>query len=117
MVAALVKGSEEEENWILAEVVSFNPTTNKYEVDDIDEEQKDRHTLSRRRVVPLPLMRANPETDSNALFMKEAMGKNQSFFLLLFTISRIKVYWKQLSSLCYNMYYFQGSISGRNPII
>ncbi|XP_043474043.1 SAGA-associated factor 29 [Leptopilina heterotoma] len=73
MVAALVKGSEEEENWILAEVVSFNPTTNKYEVDDIDEEQKDRHTLSRRRVVPLPLMRANPETDSNALFMKEAM--------------------------------------------
>ncbi|XP_033208304.1 SAGA-associated factor 29 isoform X2 [Belonocnema kinseyi] len=73
MVAALVKGSEEEENWILAEVVSFNATTNKYEVDDIDEEQKDRHTLSRRRVVPLPLMRANPETDSNALFPKESI--------------------------------------------
>ncbi|XP_034941600.1 SAGA-associated factor 29 [Chelonus insularis] len=70
MVAALVKGSEEEENWILAEVVHFNPATNKYEVDDIDEEQKDRHTLSRRRVVPLPLMRANPETDSHALFPK-----------------------------------------------
>ncbi|XP_066585392.1 SAGA-associated factor 29 [Prorops nasuta] len=70
MVAALVKGSEEEENWILAEVVHFNPTTNKYEVDDIDEEQKDRHTLSRRRVVPLPLMRANPETDPHALFPK-----------------------------------------------
>lgn len=70
MVAALVKGSEEEENWILAEVVQFNPTTNKYEVDDIDEEQKDRHTLSRRRVVPLPLMRANPETDPHALFPK-----------------------------------------------
>lgn len=70
MVAALVKGSEEEENWILAEVVQFNPATNKYEVDDIDEEQKDRHTLSRRRVVPLPLMRANPETDPHALFPK-----------------------------------------------
>ncbi|XP_015601789.1 SAGA-associated factor 29 [Cephus cinctus] len=70
MVAALVKGSEEEENWILAEVVQFNPTANKYEVDDIDEEQKDRHILSRRRVVPLPLMRANPETDSHALFPK-----------------------------------------------
>lgn len=69
MVAALVKGSEEED-WILAEVVQFNPTTNKYEVDDIDEEQKDRHTLSRRRVVPLPLMRANPETDPHALFPK-----------------------------------------------
>lgn len=70
MVAALVKGSEEEENWILAEVVQFNQATNKYEVDDIDEEQKDRHTLSRRRVVPLPLMRANPETDPHALFTK-----------------------------------------------
>jgi len=70
MVAALVKGNEEGENWILAEVVQFNPATNKYEVDDIDEEQKDRHTLSRRRVVPLPLMRANPETDPHALFPK-----------------------------------------------
>ncbi|XP_070524551.1 SAGA-associated factor 29 [Cardiocondyla obscurior] len=70
MVAALVKGNEEGENWILAEVVQFNPATNKYEVDDIDEEQKDRHTLSRRRVVPLPLMRANPETDPHALFSK-----------------------------------------------
>lgn len=70
MVAALVKGAEEEENWILAEVVHFNPTANKYEVDDIDEEQKDRHVLSRRRVVPLPLMRANPETDAHALFSK-----------------------------------------------
>jgi len=70
MVAALVKGNEEGENWILAEVVHFNPATNKYEVDDIDEEQKDRHTLSRRRVVPLPLMRANPETDPQGLFPK-----------------------------------------------
>ncbi|XP_063244555.1 SAGA-associated factor 29 isoform X2 [Bacillus rossius redtenbacheri] len=69
MVAALVKSADEEENWILAEVVQFNPATNKYEVDDIDE-QKDRHVLSRRRVVPLPLMKVNPETDSNALFDK-----------------------------------------------
>lgn len=75
MVAALVKGAEEEENWILAEVVHFNQTTNKYEVDDIDEEQKDRHVLSRRRVVPLPLMRANPETDPHALFIKGSIGK------------------------------------------
>ncbi|XP_057321423.1 SAGA-associated factor 29-like [Microplitis mediator] len=71
IVAALVKSSsDEEENWILAEVVNFNPVTNKYEVDDIDEEQKDRHTLSKGRIVPLPLMRANPETDSHALFPK-----------------------------------------------
>ena len=47
MVAALVKGPEDE-NWILAEVVSYNPVTTKYDVDDIDEEQKDRHTLSKR---------------------------------------------------------------------
>lgn len=70
MVAALVKGPDEDENWILAEIVSYNPNTNKYEIDDIDEEQKERHTLSRRRVIPLPLMRANPETDADALFEK-----------------------------------------------
>lgn len=70
MVAALVKGLEEDENWILAEVVQFLPGVNKYEVDDIDEEQKDRHILSKRKIVPLPLMRANPETDGHALFPK-----------------------------------------------
>lgn len=75
MVAALVKGAEEEENWILAEVVSYNSTTGRYEVDDIDEEQKDRHVLSRRRVMPLPLMRANPETDHAALFPKGSVGR------------------------------------------
>lgn len=70
MVAALVKGLEDEENWILAEVVQYISSANKYEVDDIDEEQKDRHILSKRRIVPLPLMRANPETDGQALFPK-----------------------------------------------
>lgn len=74
MVAALVKGTEEdEENWILAEVVQFINGQNKYEVDDIDEEQKDRHILSRRKVIPLPLLRANPETDGHALFPKDTM--------------------------------------------
>jgi len=67
MVAALVKG-DEDENWILAEVVSFNHSTGKYDVDDIDEEQKDRHTLSKRKVIPLPTMRANPDTASEALY-------------------------------------------------
>lgn len=74
IVAALVKGIEDEDSWILAEIVTYNSTTNKYEVDDIDE-TKDRHVLSRRRIVPLPLMRANPETDSNALFAKGTMGR------------------------------------------
>ncbi|KOB68299.1 SAGA-associated factor 29-like protein, partial [Operophtera brumata] len=45
----------------------------KYEVDDIDEEQKNRHVLSKRRVVPLPLMRADPRTDEHALFPKGAV--------------------------------------------
>ena len=42
-----MKGPEDE-NWILAEVVAYNSVTGKYDVDDIDEEQKDRHTLSKR---------------------------------------------------------------------
>ena len=75
MVACLVRGSEGEDNWILAEVVSYNPATNKYEVDDIDEEQKERHTLSRRRVYPLPLMRANPEVNPEALYPKGSIGR------------------------------------------
>jgi len=70
-VAARVKSSDGEENWILAEVVSWVTSTNKYEVDDIDaEEGKERHVLSKRRVIPLPLKKANPETDPNALFPK-----------------------------------------------
>lgn len=70
MVAALVIDSSEGENWIVAEVVSFNHSTNKYEIDDIlkEQNQKGRHVLSKRRVIPLPLMRANPETDPQALF-------------------------------------------------
>jgi SAGA-associated factor 29 len=38
------------------------------QVDDIDEEQKDRHLLSRRKVVPLPIKRACPETNPEALY-------------------------------------------------
>lgn len=75
MVAALQKSPEGDENWILAEVVSYNASTGKYEVDDIDEEQKGRFTLSRRRVIPLPKMRANPDTNPEALFKKDTIGK------------------------------------------
>lgn len=73
LVAALVKGVDGDENWILAEVVQYITSTSKYDVDDIDEEQKERHSLSRRRVIPLPLMRANPEADPEALFPKGAL--------------------------------------------
>lgn len=37
-VAARVK-SDDEENWILAEVVNFNSSSNKYDVDDIDADE------------------------------------------------------------------------------
>ncbi|KAL4658358.1 SAGA-associated factor 29 isoform X1 [Arapaima gigas] len=70
-VAARVKAMDGDEQWILAEVVSYNHSTNKYEVDDIDEEGKERHTLSRRRIIPLPQWKANPETDPEALFSKD----------------------------------------------
>lgn len=67
-IAARVK-SDGDENWILAESVSFNTNSNKYTIDDIDEEGKE-HVLSKRRVIPLPLMKANPETNPEALFKK-----------------------------------------------
>lgn len=69
MVAALVK-SPEDENWILSEVVNYNSMTGKYDVDDIDEEQKDRHTLSKRRIIPLARYKASQETCPEALFEK-----------------------------------------------
>lgn len=73
-VAARVKAVDGDEQWILAEVVSYSHSTNKYEVDDIDEEGKDRrHTLSRRRIIPLPQWKANPETDPEALFSKDQL--------------------------------------------
>lgn len=73
MVAALVdlvENDEVVEQWILAEVISYNHTSNKYEVEDIwkVQNQKCTHILNKRRFVPLPLMRANPETDPSALY-------------------------------------------------
>jgi SAGA-associated factor 29 len=32
-----------------------------------------RHTLSKRRIVPLPIWKANPETDPDALFTKDTV--------------------------------------------
>ena len=64
----------EEENWILAEVISYNPSTHKYEVEDVDnEEGQERHTLNKNCVVPLPLWRANPLTDPEAIFPKDSL--------------------------------------------
>lgn len=68
MVAALVKSADVGENWIVAEVIHYS--SDKITIDDIDEDQRVKHTLSRRRIIPLPLMRANPETDGHCLFPK-----------------------------------------------
>ena len=38
-MAARVRASDGEENWILAEVSSYNTSANKYDVDDIDAEE------------------------------------------------------------------------------
>lgn len=79
MVAALVRVTEADgENWILAEIVCFNPVTGKYDVADYlkEQNQKERHTVSKKFVVPLPLMRANPETDPGALFSQGTVGNN-----------------------------------------
>jgi SAGA-associated factor 29 len=73
-VAARVKNQDEEENWILAEVVSFDVYTEGYVVDDIDSEDgQERYTVAKELVVPLPLWRANPLTDIEAIFPKDAI--------------------------------------------
>lgn len=69
LVAALVENhSHGEDNWILAEVHAYNQYTFKYEVEDIDDEEKLKHQIHRKKVVPLPTMRANPETNPEAMF-------------------------------------------------
>ncbi|KAL1459986.1 hypothetical protein WDU94_011928 [Cyamophila willieti] len=76
MVAALVRGVEDnEDNWILAEVVNYNGSTRQYEVNDIDDVQKGHHSLSRKQIIPLPTKRANPETEPEALFPIGSVGK------------------------------------------
>lgn len=84
MVAALQPHTpEEESNWILAEVVNYNSSTGKYELDDIDDEEKEKLFLTRRRVIPLPLMRAHPEFHPEALFPKNSVGKSPNHIAML----------------------------------
>ena len=64
----------EEENWILAEVVAYHSHTGKYDVDDVDaDEGQERYTLGKKKIVPLPLWRANPLTDLDAIFPKDSV--------------------------------------------
>jgi SAGA-associated factor 29 len=58
----------EDENWILAEVIA-HPSSGKYDVEDVDTEDGHcSYTLSKKCVVPLPLWRANPITDEMCIF-------------------------------------------------
>ncbi|XP_065831392.1 SAGA-associated factor 29-like [Oscarella lobularis] len=72
-VCARIKTSEGEEQWILAEVVSYNVHQGKYTVEDIDEEgrsSRESHVLTRRKVSPLPTMKADPTLSPSALHLK-----------------------------------------------
>lgn len=75
MVAAFVPSPDGDGSkvWVLGEVLQYILGSGKYEIDDIDEEQKERHSIGRRRVIPLPTMRANPQTNPEALFPKETL--------------------------------------------
>ncbi|XP_062919086.1 SAGA-associated factor 29 isoform X2 [Mobula hypostoma] len=59
-VAARVKGLDADEQWILAEAVSYNHSTNKYEVDDIDEEGKDPRMITQSSLRTPPMLMDTP---------------------------------------------------------
>lgn len=75
LVAAFVPSPDGDGSkvWVLGEVLQYTLGAGKYEIDDIDEEQKERHSIGRRRVIPLPTMRANPSTNPEALFPKDTI--------------------------------------------
>lgn len=66
-VAAYIDGI-----WMLAEVTTVFATS-KYEVKDIDDEQKTKYITRRSRMIPLPRWRADPMRDSHALFPVNAI--------------------------------------------
>ncbi|VDN02917.1 unnamed protein product [Thelazia callipaeda] len=61
-VAAFIDGI-----WILAEVL-HTQAGSKYEIKDIDDEQKTKYVVRRSRLIPLPRWRADPLRDSHAFF-------------------------------------------------
>lgn len=75
LVAAFVPSPDGDGSkvWVLGEVLQYILGAGKYEIDDIDEEQKERHSIGKRRVIPLPIMRANPLTNPEALFPKNTL--------------------------------------------
>ncbi|KAF8792119.1 SAGA-associated factor 29-like [Argiope bruennichi] len=70
MVAAFVTVKHRLHEWILAEVINYDFTTEEYKIQDIDEKQKSTYVLKKEKVIPLPNMRANPVENPNAIFPK-----------------------------------------------
>jgi hypothetical protein len=51
------------DDWILAVVTRFIPEKNKYEVEDVDEEEEQKkYLLPKSSIIPLPTMEENPAT-------------------------------------------------------
>ncbi|XP_062512593.1 SAGA-associated factor 29-like [Corticium candelabrum] len=72
-VCARIQGQDGEEQWILAEVISYNAHLCKYTVEDIDEEgstARERHVLTKRKVLALPSMKADPAVTPSAIHSK-----------------------------------------------
>lgn len=72
-VCARTRGQDGEEQWILAEVISYNAHLCKFTVEDIDEEgstARERHVLTKRKVLALPSMKADPAITPSALHFK-----------------------------------------------
>jgi hypothetical protein len=85
-----VKGSDNMEIWILAEIINFNKLTNIYEIDDIDKEANERHIISTYHVTSLSIIKANPETDLQDLFTIDIIGNMiiSYIFIFIFIIRR-----------------------------
>ncbi|KAF8353716.1 hypothetical protein PRIPAC_95339 [Pristionchus pacificus] len=60
-----------EDLWILGEVRGI-AENGRYEIKDVDDNEKSMTILARRRVIPLPRYRADPERDNHAVFPKNA---------------------------------------------
>lgn len=71
-VAALCDDVEDD-TWILAEVCKFDNNLNRYQVKDIEDigetgQGENKHMLSRRRIIPLPIKKLNPLTHASLLY-------------------------------------------------
>ncbi|XP_015909234.1 SAGA-associated factor 29 isoform X2 [Parasteatoda tepidariorum] len=74
LVAACVKMEEDssKSTWILAEVTGFDSDKNEYTIYDIDEREKPESVIESGKIIPLPLWRAHPTENPEAIFPKNS---------------------------------------------